>query len=194
LAPTFESSPLQSARPNSRVVAALCGCIGLQYIIYGGYHLNLINVPSATALFFLHLMGPPDPPSDFLPTHLVLRVPPRLFSSAHVGFIHDNGTHFMSQYLTPLASSQPNPTPGPLVHLGGIPHGQRSVPSTGCSLHASSIYGLVGTSSVPVGSALCTRPSRHYFHGASSPRSRRGYFWVAPTTWGSMGDLAPSFH
>jgi hypothetical protein len=38
--------------------------------------------------------------------------------------------------------------------------------------------------------------SRHYFHfhGALLPGSRRGYFWVAPTTWGLMGDLAPSFH
>ena len=103
-------------------------------------------------------MGPPNPPSNFLPTHLVLRVLHRPFSSARVGFIHDNGTHFMSQYLTPLplASSQPSPTPVLLVHLGGIPHGQRSVPSTGCSLHASSIYGLGGTSCVPVGSALRT--------------------------------------
>jgi hypothetical protein len=102
-------------------------------------------------------MGPPVPPPDFLPTHLVLQVArPRPFSSAHVGFIHDNGTDFMSQYLTLLASSQPSPMPGPLVHLGGILHGQRSVPSTGCSLHASSNYGLGGILCVPLGSALRT--------------------------------------
>ena len=105
-------------------------------------------------------MGPPDPSPDFLPTHLVLRVAPRLFSSAPVGFIHhDNGTDFTSHYLTPLASSLPGTAPCLLAHLGGFPHGQRSVPvpSMGCSLHTSSIYGLGGTSytsCVPVGSAL----------------------------------------
>ena len=60
----------------------------------------------------------------------------------------------MSQYLMPLASSLPGTAPVPLVHLGGIPDGQRSIPSTGCSLHASFLYGLGGTSCVPVGSAL----------------------------------------
>ncbi len=106
-------------------------------------------------------LSPPDPPPDFLPTHLVLRVAPRPFSSDLVGFIHDNGTNFMSQYLTPLSSSQPSPTPSPLVHLGGIPHGQRSVPFPGCSLHPSSIYGLGGSSCVPVGSALHTPVHQH---------------------------------
>ena len=111
---------------SSCVAAALRGCIGLQDIVFGGFHLNLIDVPSADAQFFLHLMGPQDPPPDFLPTHLVLWVPPRLFSLAHVGLIYDNGTNFMSQYLTPLASSLPDTAPGPLVHLGaGISHGQR---------------------------------------------------------------------
>jgi hypothetical protein len=110
---------------------------------------------------------------------------------------HDNGTDFMSQYLTPLASSLPGIAPGPLVHLGGIPHGQRSVPSTGCSLHASSFYGLGGTSCVPGPCGECPArpcPSRHYFHGALSPGSRRGYFWVALMPWCSMCDLTPSFH
>ena len=104
---------------SSCVAAALRDCIGLQDIVFGGFHLNLIDVPSADAQFFLHLMGPQDPPPDFLPTHLVLWVPPRLFSLAHVGFIYNNGTNFMSQYLTPLASSLPGTAPGPLVHLGG---------------------------------------------------------------------------
>ena len=99
-------------------------------------------------------MGPLDPPPDFLQTHLVLWVAPRPFSLAPVGFIHKNGTDFMSQYLTSLASSQPSTTPGPLVFLGGIPHGQRYISSMGCSLHASSIYGLGDTSCVPEESAL----------------------------------------
>jgi hypothetical protein len=33
----------------------------------------------------------------------------------------------------------------------------------------------------------------HYFCGASSPGSRRGYIWVAPTPLGMTGNLAPSF-
>ena len=100
-------------------------------------------------------MGPPDPPGDFLPTHSVLRVAPPPFSLAPVGFIHGNGTDFMRQYLTPLASSQPSTTPGPLVSFGGIPHGQRFIPSPGCSLNdACPIYGLGGTSCIPEGSAL----------------------------------------
>ena len=105
-----------------------------------------IDIPLADALFLLHLMGPPDPPPDA----------PQPFSSAPVGCTHDNGTDFMSQYLMPLASSLPGTVPGLLVHLGGIPLGQWAVPSMGCSLHATSICGLGGTSSVPVGSALCT--------------------------------------
>ena len=143
LGPNFRVSSSPAACPNSRVVAALCDCIGLRDIIKGGFHLNLIDVPSANALFFLHLMGPPDPSPDFLLTHLVLWVAPRLFSSAPVGFIHhNNGTDFMSHYLTPLASSLPGTAPGLLAHLGGIPHGQWSVPvpSMGYSLHTSFIY------------------------------------------------------
>ena len=76
------SSPV--ARHNSHLVAALHDCIGLQYFFN-----NLIDVPSADALIFLHLMGPPDPHPDFLPTHSVLRVVPRPFSLAPVGFIHN---------------------------------------------------------------------------------------------------------
>ena len=52
-------------------------------------------------------MGPPDPPADFLPTHVVLWVTPRLFSSAPMGFIQDDGTSFISLYLMPLASNLP---------------------------------------------------------------------------------------
>jgi hypothetical protein len=59
-------------------------------------------------------MGPPDPPADFLPTHVVLWVTPQPFSSAPMGFIQDNGTAFMSQYLTPLVSL-PGTAPSPLV-------------------------------------------------------------------------------
>ena len=78
-------------------------------------------------------MDPLDPPADFLPTHMVLRVTPRPFSSAPMGFIQDDGTSFMSAYLTPLASN--------------LPYGQRAAPS-------ATIYDLGGTSCVPGGSAL----------------------------------------
>jgi hypothetical protein len=114
-----------------------------------------------------------------------------------VGFIHDNGTNFTSQYLTPLSSFQPSPMPGLLVHLGGIPHGQRSVPSTGCSLRASSIYGLGGTSCVPVGSALHTPvPQDTTSMGPRCPDLDEDIsgLHLRPTTWVLMGDLAPSFH
>ena len=88
-------------------------------------------------------------------THLVLRVAPRPVSSAPVGFVHDNGTDFMSQYLVPPASL-PDTMPSLLLPLGGIPIGPRSVPLAGCSLRASSIlYGTGGASCIPVGSALC---------------------------------------
>jgi hypothetical protein len=91
-------------------------------------------------------MGPPDPPADFLPTHVVLRVTPRPFSSTPMGFIQDNGTAFMSQYLTPLASL-PGTAPSPLVRLGGIPYGQQAALS-------AAIYDLGGTLCVPGRSAL----------------------------------------
>jgi hypothetical protein len=91
-------------------------------------------------------MGPPDPPADFLPTHVVLRVTPWPFSSAPMGFIQDNGTAFVSQYLTPLASL-PGTETSPFVRLGGIPCGQRAAPS-------AAIYNLEGTLCVPGGSAL----------------------------------------
>jgi hypothetical protein len=91
-------------------------------------------------------MGPPDPPANFLPTHVVLWVTPRLFSLAPMGFIQDNGTAFMSQYLTPLASL-PRTAPSPLVRLGGIPYGQQAAP-------LAAIYNLGGTSCVPGRSAL----------------------------------------
>ena len=64
---------------------------------------------------------------------------PRPFSSAPMGFNHDDGTSFMSPYLTPLAS-QPGTTPC-------LPYGQRSAPS-------AAIYYLGGISYVPGGSAL----------------------------------------
>ena len=85
------------------------------------------------------IMSPPDPPADFLPTHVVLRIMPRPFSSVFIGFIQDNGTSFMSLYLTPLASN--------------LPYGQWAAPS-------ATIYNLGGTSCVPGGSALCT-PAPH---------------------------------
>ena len=91
-------------------------------------------------------MGPPDPPADFLPTHVVLRVTPQLFSSAPMGFIQDNGTAFMSQYLTPLASL-PGTAPSRLVRLGGIPYGQWAAP-------LAAIYNLGGALCVPGESAL----------------------------------------
>jgi hypothetical protein len=91
-------------------------------------------------------MGPSDPPADFLPTHVVLRVTPQPFLSAPMGFIQDNGTAFMSQYLMPLASL-PGTAPSLLVQLGGIPYGQRAAP-------LAAIYDLGGALCVPGGSAL----------------------------------------
>ncbi len=92
------------------------------------------------------IMGPPDPPANFLPTHVVLRVTPRPFSSAPMGFIQDNGTAFMSQYLMPLASL-PGTVPSLLVRLEGIPYGQQAAP-------LAAIYDLGGATCVPGGSAL----------------------------------------
>jgi hypothetical protein len=63
-----------------------------------------------------------------------------------MGFIQDNGTTFMSKYLTSLASL-PGTVPSPLVQLGGIPYGQRAAP-------LAAIYDLGGASYVPGGSAL----------------------------------------
>jgi hypothetical protein len=91
-------------------------------------------------------MGPSDPPADFLPTHVVLWVTPQPFSLAPMGFIQDNDTAFMSQYLMPLASL-PGTAPSPLVQLGGIPYGQRAAA-------LAAIYNLGGTTCVPGGSAL----------------------------------------
>ena len=59
----------------------------------------------------------------------------------------------MSQYLMPLVSLL-GMAPSPFIQVRGIPYGQRSVPLTGRSLHASYIYILGGTLCVPVGSAL----------------------------------------
>ncbi len=91
-------------------------------------------------------MGPPDPPANFLPTHVVFQVMPWPFSSNRMGFIQDNGTAFMSPYLMPLVSL-PGTAPSPLGQLGGIPHGQWAAPS-------AAIYDLGGTSCVPGGGAL----------------------------------------
>ena len=78
-------------------------------------------------------MGPPDPPADFLPTHVVVRVTPRPFSLAPMGFIQDDGISFMSLYLMPLVSN--------------LPYGQWAA-------RLGTIYDLGGTSCVPGGSAL----------------------------------------
>jgi hypothetical protein len=67
-------------------------------------------------------MGPPGPPPDFLPTHVVLSVAPLPFSWAPVGFIQDEGTNFMNQYLAPLAPLL-GTAPRRLVKLGGILYG-----------------------------------------------------------------------
>ena len=149
--------PLQSLTPTLVSLPLFATASAFTILFKGGGSISIsFTCPRPTPYFFLHFMGPPDPPGDFLPTHSVLRVAPPPFSSAPVGFIHGNGTDFMRQYLTPLASSQPSTTPGPLVSFGGIPHGQRFIPSPGCcSLNdASPIYGLGGTSCIPEGSAL----------------------------------------
>ncbi len=91
-------------------------------------------------------MGPLGPPANFLPIHVVLWVTPQPFSLAPMGFIQDNGTAFMSQYLMPLASP-PGKAPSLLVQLGGIPYGQWAAP-------LAAIYDLGGTSCVPGGGAL----------------------------------------
>jgi hypothetical protein len=63
-----------------------------------------------------------------------------------MGLIQDNGTAFMSQYLSPLASL-PGTAPSPLVQWGGIPYGQQAA-------LLAAIYNLGGTLCVPGGSAL----------------------------------------
>ena len=80
-------------------------------------------------------MGPLDSPANFLPTHVILRVSPRPFSLAPMGLIQDNGSAFMSLYLTPLASL-------PVTALS-LPYGQWAAPS-------AAIYNLGGTSCVVV--------------------------------------------
>ena len=81
-------------------------------------------------------MGPPDPPANFLPTHVVLWVMPRPFSLAPIGFIYKNGTSFRSVYLMPLASN--------------LPYGQRAALLV-------AIYDLGGTLCGP-GGAPCAPP------------------------------------
>ena len=93
-------------------------------------------------------MDPLDPPANFLPSHLVLRVTPRPFSLAPMGSIQDNGTALMSPYLTPPASL-PGMAPSPLVQLGGLPYGQRAALSA-----AITIWGVPCVSCVPGGITL----------------------------------------
>jgi hypothetical protein len=57
----------------------------------------------------------------------------------------------MHQYLMSLVS-----LPGTAPQLWGIPYEQQSTQLVGHSRYASSIYGLEGTSCVPVGNALCS--------------------------------------
>jgi hypothetical protein len=61
----------------------------------------------------------------------------------------------VTQYLAHPVSS-PVMAPSPLVQLGGVHHGQHSVPFAGRSLQAFSFYGLSGTSGVPEEWALRT--------------------------------------
>jgi hypothetical protein len=100
-------------------------------------------------------MDPPDAPPNLLATHLVPQVVAHTVSSVPVGFVHDNGTAFLRQYLVHPASS-PVTAPSPLMQLGGVLHGQLSVLLAGRSLQASSFYGLGGTSGVPEERALHT--------------------------------------
>ena len=139
-------------------------------------------------------MGSPNPPPNYLPNHVVLRVVPWLLSVAPMGFILGEGISFMHQYLMHLASL-PGTAPRLLLQSGGIPYGQQSVPLVGRSLHACSIYGLGGTSRVPVGSALrAPVPQDTTSTGPHCPDPDKIYFWVPPMPQGLTGDIAPSFH
>ena len=75
-APSFESPSLQSARPSSRVVAALCDCIGLQ----SRYYLSLRGVPSQSYRRALghHPIFPSPHGSSGLPS----RFPPNSLGSS----------------------------------------------------------------------------------------------------------------
>jgi hypothetical protein len=67
-------------------------------------------------------MGLSDPPPNVLATHLVPQIMPRPVSSAPVGFIDDNGTAFLSQYLArpvPL----PDTAPSLLMQSCCVPYG-----------------------------------------------------------------------
>ena len=89
-------------------------------------------------------MGPPDPPVDFLPTHVILWVTPQQFSLAPMGFIHNDGTSFMSPYLTHLASL--------LGTALGLPYGQQAAPP-------AAIYNLGGVPPlVSLGGVPCAPP------------------------------------
>ena len=88
-------------------------------------------------------MGPPYPPANIPPTHVVLWITPLPFSSTPIGLIHKDGTSFVSPYLMPLASL-PGTTPG-------LPNRQHTAPS-------AAIYNLGGSSYVPGGSALRAPP------------------------------------
>ncbi len=72
-------------------------------------------------------MPPPDPPPNFLPTHLVPWFTSSSVSSAPVRFVHDNGTAFLRQNLAHPASI-PVTVPSPLMQLA---HGLWPVPLAG---------------------------------------------------------------
>jgi hypothetical protein len=128
------------------------------------------------SICFPIIMGPPDPPPNFLPTHLVIWVASRPVSLAPVvGIIYDNGTDFMSQYLTPPVSL-PDMAPSLLEPLGGILFGPRSVPlKVTFSVRLFHLLS-VGCFMRPYGECPARPcPSRCSFWGALSLGSRRGY-------------------
>ncbi len=101
-------------------------------------------------------VGPLDPPPNFLPTCLVPWVVPYRVSSAPVGFVHNNGTAFLRQYLVHPASP-PIKAPSLLVLLG------RVFPMDSGLLHWRGVLCMPlhfmvwgGTLCVPVVRALCT--------------------------------------
>jgi hypothetical protein len=100
------------------------------------------------------IMGPPDPPPNFLASHLVPQIAPRPVSLAPVGFIDDNCTAFLSQNLARLVPL-PDTAPSSLMQLGGVHYGQQSIPLAGHALHASSINGLRGTFCVSLWGVPC---------------------------------------